>query len=408
MKRSKKLIVLLLTAIMAFSLFGCAPKPEPKDDIEAAIQQAGKYLVKSTMKPSYGDEMMMVALLRSDYIDYWHNRPTVYESSMNNFLSRNSGIVGKNNEAYSDAYPSVIFAYTAIGKYADKTSNAVLTMGISFDSVVLEGGYINKINALTALKCGNYVPYEKGDLTEQDLIDFTMSLQAQDGSFQYKGMKDTLVKVTACAVQALTLVQPTEEITAAIEKATSYLTTHIRKDDSLDDVVNTIIALNAAGINARDVEGNDLIAWVLEYQTEKGTFAIDPADKKGNKADTTLALLGLASQYRLNNGKTSLYDMTDVLGGTHNQLSPGWVAYLNMMKIFGSVFLVFLAFLLVLSRIRIAKWKKAGIYNSEAGRMMTDAEIAKRDEELAKQAQLPEANIETSEVEVIEETKEDK
>ncbi|MEG1782618.1 MAG: prenyltransferase/squalene oxidase repeat-containing protein [Oscillospiraceae bacterium] len=383
MKKTNKLLALLLTALMAFSLFGCAPKPQPKDDIELAIQKAGKYLVKSTYKPKYGDETMMLALLRSDYIDFWHNRSVVYEAALNNFLKRNSGIVGKNNKVFASEYPPVIYAYTALGKYADKTASADLSMGISFDSVVLEGGYINKINALTALKCGNYTPYKEGDLSEQDLIDFTLSLQVEDGSFQYKGMKDSTIKVTACAVQALDLVTPTEDISAAIEKGANYLKTHIRKDDSLDDVVSTIVALNSVGTDARNIEGNNLIDWILGYQTEKGSFTTNSEDKAGNKEETSLALLALASQYRLNNGKTSIYDMSDVLGGTHNKLSPEWIMYINMMKVFVVIMLIFMAVLLLISRIRIAKWKKAGIYNSQAGRMMTDAEIAKRDADAA-------------------------
>lgn len=381
MKNFKRITALGLTMVLMLSLIGCKPKTVPSDDIEAAIQSSGKYLTKSTYKPTYGDEWMIVALLRSNYIDYWHNRVVVYESAMNNFLSRNSGVVGKDGEVYAQAYPSVIFAYTALGKYADRTSSANLLMGVSFDSVVLEGGYINKINALTAVKCGGYDMYADGDLTVQQLIDFVLSLQTENGSFQYKGMNDTAIKVTACAVQALSLVDQSEEIKTAIKAGTDYLASHIREDDSLDDIANTVIALNGAGISARDVEGNDLIAWILKYQKSDGSFTQDAAAKKGNKEETATALMGLASQYRYNNGLTSFYDMSDVCGGTHNKLSPEWSAYVNLMKFFGAGMIIFMIILLIVSRVRIAKWKKQGIYNHALGRMMTDAEIAQREAE---------------------------
>lgn len=386
MKNSKRFIALVLAIIFTFSLAGCSSsKVSDETAIGRSINSAGKYLVKKNTKPDYGDEVMIIALLRSNYIDYWHNRVTVYESVMNSMISRNSYVLGEKGEVYSDGYPRVILAFTALGKYADKTSAANLIMGISFDSVVLEGGYINKINALTALESGKYAMYEEGDLERQDLIDFTMSLQQQDGSFTYKGMTDTPIKVTASAVTALALTGE-ESVKDAVQAGADYLITHIREDDGLDDITSTIIALNTAGITATDVEGKDLTKWLMSYQRDDGSFSFDTEAKKGNIEDTSIALLGLASQYRFDNGMTSIYGMSDVLGGTHNKLSPGWEMYVNVMKVFALARGLFLAVLFVISRIRIRKWRAAGVYNEAMGRMMTDEEIAERDRLLAQQA----------------------
>lgn len=386
MKNSKRFIALVLAIIFTFSLAGCSSsKVSDETAIGQSINSAGKYLVKKNAKPDYGDEIMLIALLRSNYIDYWHNRATLYESAMNSMISRNSYVLGEKGEVYSDGYPRVILAFTALGKYADRTSAADLIMGISFDSVVLEGGYINKINALTALESGKYEMYEEGDLERQDLIDFTLSLQQQDGSFTYKGMTDTPIKVTASAVTALALTGE-ESVKDAVQAGADYLITHIREDDSLDDITSTIIALNTAGITATDVEGKDLTEWLMKYQRDDGSFSFDTRAKKGNPEDTSIALLGLASQYRFDNGMTSIYDMSDVLGGTHNKLSPGWELYANVMKVFALLRGLFLAVLFIISRIRIRKWKAAGVYNEKTGRMMTDDEIAERDRLLAQQA----------------------
>lgn len=386
MKNSKRFIALVLAIIFTFSLAGCSSsKVSDETAIGQSINSAGKYLVKKNTKPGYGDEIMLIALLRSNYIDYWHNRATLYESAMNNMISRNSYVLGEKGEVYSDGYPKVILAFTALGKYADRTSAADLIMGISFDSVVLEGGYINKINALTALESGKYEMYEEGDLERQDLIDFTLSLQQQDGSFTYKGMTDTPIKVTASAVTALALTGE-ESVKDAVQAGANYLITHIREDDSLDDITSTVIALNTAGITATDVEGKDMTEWLMKYQRDDGSFSFDTRAKKGNLEDTSIALLGLASQHRFDNGMTSIYDMSDVLGGTHNKLSPGWELYANVMKVFALLRGLFLAVLFIISRIRIRKWKAAGVYNEKMGRMMTDAEMAERDRLLAQQA----------------------
>lgn len=390
MKKFNKLIALLMAIVLTLSLVGCSNTGVSGEDgtesvIEQSINAAGKYLVKKTTKPQYGDEKIMIAILRSGYIDYWHNRATVYGTTMDSMISSNGGKVGEKGNLYAEAYPSVIEAYTAIGIYADKTANADLLRASSYDNIVMQGGYLNKINTLTALECGDYTLSESGDLTKEILIDFILSLQKTDGSFRFSGMTETPIKVTASAVTALALTDQDERTTTAIEQGTDYLITHIRKDDSFDDISNTIIALNTAGISARDVEGNDLVQWIIDRQRTDGSFAEDESAKKGDKYQTADALLGLSSQYRFENGQTSLYDMTDVVGATHNKLSPGWSLYLNIMKVFLVLIILFLIYMLVVSRIRIKKWREEGVYNEKSGRMMTDAEIARRDAELAKE-----------------------
>ena len=69
--------------------------------------------------------------------------------------------------------------------------------------------------------------------------------------------------------------------------------------------------------------------------------------------------------------------MSDVVGGTHNKLSPLWSTYVDTMKVAFVIIFTFLVILFIVSRFRIAKWKKEGIYDYEKGRMMSDEDIAK-------------------------------
>ena len=384
MKNFKRIIALVLTFVMIFSLTGCTNETGVEDDgtqteIVTAINAAGKYLTKKITDPTYGDEAAIIALNRSTYIDYWHNRSTLYVTGLEHVFRKNAGVLGDGKTIWAEGYPDVILAHTAVGILADLSSAAVITQGISYDSVVMQGGYLNKIEALIALECGKYEVYEKGDLTRQDLIDFVMSLKQQDGSFTYKGMDDvTPVKVTATAVTALALTGETDtDITTAVSEGVEYLIDHIREDDSIDDITSTIIALNTTGHTAQDVEGKDLTQWLLKYQREDGSCSENTEDKKGNVDDTAKVLLGLASQYRFNTGMTSVYDMSDVLGGTHNKLSPEWQMNVKLMTYFIYFLVAFLLGLYLLSRYRIWKWKKEGIWDAEKGRMMSDEDIAK-------------------------------
>ncbi len=395
MKHLNKIISLLLVFVMALSLTGCQSAPETDDRLELAIYTTGSYLEGETKNPEYGNELEFIALLRSGHIDFWDRPATTYETRVNSFLSDNAGVLGEDFDSHPDKYPDVILAYTALGKYADRTSNADLLIGISFNSELLKGGYLNKIEALTALKSADYTLSEEGDVTEEELIEFALSLQVEDGSFQYAGMKESLIEVTANAVIALSLCEETTKIKEAIEEGSDYLTTHIRKDDSLKDLALTVVALNSANRDATDVEGNDLLTWVLDQEREDGSYnKEDPEEKDGNIEDTAYALMAISSQYRFENDMTSYFDMSDIAGGTHNKLSPEWQMYLQFMQVFLVVGIAFLAIMLVVSRIRIKKWRAAGIYNEKAGRMMTDEEIAKRDIEEAKLENLEENKTE--------------
>ncbi len=379
MKNFKKIIALVLVVILSFSVVGCSSKVGVEDDgteIVAAINSAGKYLVKKTSSPTYGDETTVIALNRSTYIDYWHNISQVYEDKLTHVVRSNGYVLGKNGKVYVDGYDDAILAHTAIGVLADKASSNDFTQGISYDSVVMEGGYLNKINCLIALESGKYPMFKDGDLTRQDLIDFTMELQKSDGSFQYKGMDGvTPVKVTAAAVTALALTGETGangEITQAIENGLDYLTVAIRETDSLDDVVSTIIALNTTGNTAMDVQGKDLTQWIMKYAKDDGGFSVNPEDKKSNKEDTALVLLGLASQYRFNNDMTSIYNMSDVLGATHNKLSPEWEMNIAFTEKFIYFLAVFLICLYILAQIRIRRWKKAGYWDPVTDKLRPD------------------------------------
>ncbi|MBQ8603640.1 MAG: hypothetical protein IJ410_02185 [Oscillospiraceae bacterium] len=391
MKAFRKIAALVMTVIMAVSMAGCHFQVGVEDDgtqthIVEGINKAGKYLVKKITSPTYGDETAIIALNRSTYIDYWHNRSELYEQGLDHVVQSNGSYLGKNGEIYYDGYPEVILAHTAVGVLADKASSTILTQGISYDEALMKGGILNKVEALTALECGKYEIYEKGDITRQDLIDFAMELQKADGSFGYDNMAAdgvTKIKLTAAAVTSLALTEEAGDVESAVKAGVDYLLANITENATPDEITSTIIALNTAGISAMDVNGADLTQWLLKYQREDGSCTFDETAKKGNATDTAVVLLGLASQYRFNTGLSSVYDMRDVLGGTHNKLSPIWQRNMKMMTYFLYAAIVFLVGIYITSRVRIRKWKKMGIYDYERNCMLLPHEVEERDRKLA-------------------------
>ncbi len=379
MKSLKKLLALILSISIVLSLTACSEQPPQTDDeIELAIHYTGEYILEEMGRADYGDEVAITALIRSNHIDFWHTQALNYETEMNDSLSRNAGIVGEDSQGHIEKYPDVIFAFTAVGKYADKTSKANLMQGVSYDSTVLLGGYLNKIRALIAIECGDYPLLDDADVTVEDLVEFIISLQKEDGSFQYSGMKETVIDVTANAVQALALTDSTPEIDEAVQNGVTYLSTRVRSDDTIKDLANTIVALNTAGVSAKDVEGNDLTQWIMQRAMEDHSYS-DVSVQDGDLVTTSYALMGLASQYRFDNAMTSYYDMSDILGGTHNKLSPAWNLYLKYVQFFIGALVICGISIYFTAKKRIAKWRAEGIYNEEKRRMMTDEEIAQRD-----------------------------
>jgi len=393
MKKFKKVIALIMTIAMALSLAGCHYDVGVEDDgtqthIVNAINSAGKYLVKEITTPTYGDETAIIALNRSTYIDYWHNRSEMYEQGLNHYLKSNGSYLGEDGKIYYDGYPEVIMAHTAVGVLADKASSAVLTQGISYKQSFDNSSKLNKVEALAALECGKYEIYENGDVTRQELIDFTMSLLQKDGSFRYSGMNNegvSVLKLTAAAVTSLVLTEEGGDVAKAAQAGADYLLANITENATPDEIASTIIALNTAGVSAMDVNGEDLTQWLIKYQRKDGSCSFNAEDKKGNEADTALVLLGLASQYRFNTGMSSIYDMRDVLGGTHNKLSPLWQRNMKLLTYFLYAAIAFLAGLLIVSRLRIWKWKRLGIYDYERHCMLLPHEVEERDRRLAEE-----------------------
>ena len=90
MKTFKRIAALVLAVVLAFSMVGCSSDGVKDDGTQTELVQSinatGKYLTKKITSPTYGDENAIIALNRSTYIDFWHNRTQNYMSKLNAFI----------------------------------------------------------------------------------------------------------------------------------------------------------------------------------------------------------------------------------------------------------------------------------------------------------------------------------
>ena len=277
---------------------------------------------------SIGGEWMVIGLARSD-----RNVPGVedYYKKVQEYVAENiDPETGRLHKAKSTDNSRIIIALTAIGKDVTNVGGYNLLAGLSDLEFVKYQGNNGPIWALLALDSGNYPVPSGGTVTRQALIDEILRVQTSDGGWTVSGDKAdsdmTGMALTALAPYYKKDLKVQEAIDKAIARlsemqdedggySTSYDgTTKIATSESISQVVT---ALSALGINAdtdaRFIKnGSSVVDALLRYYVSGGGFkhVVDGAiDGMG----TEQAYYALTAYYRFLSGKTSLYDMTDII-----------------------------------------------------------------------------------------------
>lgn len=275
-----------------------------------------------------GGEWMVIGLARSD-----RNVPGVedYYKKVQEYVAENiDPETGRLHKAKSTDNSRIIIALTAIGRDVTNVGGYDLLQGLSDLEFVKYQGNNGPIWALLALDSGNYPVPTGGTVTRQALIDEILRVQTSDGGWTVSGDKAdsdmTGMALTALAPYYTKDLKVQEAIDKAIARlsemqdedggySTSYDgTTKIATSESISQVVT---ALSALGINAdtdpRFVKnGNSVIDALLRYYVKGGGFK-HIMDSELDGMATEQAYYALTAYYRFLDGKTNLYDMTDVI-----------------------------------------------------------------------------------------------
>lgn len=317
----KRLSALLLLLAMLVSLAACGKEETP-------IEKTARYLQAQIPEPTcaaVGGEWLVFGLARSGlkvpqkYFDTYYKNVEDYIVSVDGVLSRK-----KNTE-----YSRVILALTAIGKNpADAAGfNLLLPLG-DFDETVRQG--VNgAIFALLALDSGKYEIPENPDAavqaTRQMYVDELLTRELPDGGWTLTGGEPD-VDITAMTLQALAKYREQPEVEAAVERGLAVLSSLQEQDggytswgsSNSESDAQVIVALMELGVSLDDARfvknGITVEDALLRFAQESGAFmhVLDGSGGDDGMA-TEQAFYALAAIHRAETGKTTLYDMTDVM-----------------------------------------------------------------------------------------------
>lgn len=240
--------------------------------------------------------------------------------------------VEENGSAKLDARKStensrVIIALSAIGKDATDVAGYNLLEPLADYDFVTWQGLNGPVFALIAFDTYNYEIPNSGDgvnqTTRENLINYILESQLENGGWTFFGSTAD-PDMTGMAIQALApYYSKNAEVKNAVDKALDVLSASQQDNGgfaswgtvNVESCAQVLTALASLGIDADTDErfiknGKTLVDAIMEFSVENGFAHIK--DSAYNQMATEQAYYALVSYNRVKNGKTSLYDMSDV------------------------------------------------------------------------------------------------
>ena len=298
----------------------------------------GDYLenLGSPVPGSIGGEWMVVGLLRSGRkvkdIDAYYDAAVKF---VQDNIDENSRL----HKAKSTENSRMILALTAMGKDVTNVGGHNLLTGLNNMEYVQKQGINGPIWALIALDSGNY-PAPEGDVTREALIQVILDEQLADGGWALSGSTSD-PDMTGMALQALAPYYATNaEVKKSVDEAIKTLSMMQAADGSFasidgsssESVAQVVAALSALGIDANTdarfiKNGVSALEALCAFYVEGGGFKHIPDGKLDGMA-TEQSYYALAAYFRMLEGKTSLFNMTDVIdmGGDKVEEEPAETA----------------------------------------------------------------------------------
>lgn len=275
-----------------------------------------------TEELTFGSEWLVIALARSGR--------SVPDSYYDSVVKAVQDAKGQLSDRKFTEYSRTILALTAIGKDpTDVGGYDLLSKLADMDDVTYQG--INgAIFALIALDSGKYdVPTaaEGGNQTTRDgLVAYILKQQLSDGGWALSG-SNADPDMTAMALQALAPYRTGDAaVLTAVDKAIQTLSDMQQVNGGYsswgtlnsESCAQVLIALATLGIDpvsdSRFAKNGLTVLDALLSYAVSGGFR-HTSDGEVDAMATEQALCALTAYARLLDGKTSLYDMTDVLDG---------------------------------------------------------------------------------------------
>ncbi len=322
-------LVLVLICLLGMSLPAAGAGP----DLQALVSSSAKYMLSVVKEPGNADiggEWAVLGLARSGYAvpeGYFEG----YYGKLEAYVKEKQGVLHKRK--YTD-YSRVIVTLSSIGKDArDVGGYDLLTPLGDYDKTIWQG--INgPIWALIALDSANYPmpqnPEAETQATRQMYIDCILDAELDEGGWTLsrRDASDPAdPDITGMALQALAKYQDQPAVAAAIDRALSCMS--LKQDAeggysnqwgaaNCESTAQVLVALCELGISWKDERfvknGHSLLDNLLTFRTSAGGFVhIADGSDGDNQMSTEQGFYTLVAALRLEQGKNSLYRMTDAI-----------------------------------------------------------------------------------------------
>lgn len=305
------------------------------EEFNNIYKTTGEYLSENVAPAigSIGGEWTVIGLARSGKADSAYAQS--YYDEVKKLLKESDS--NKLSNSKSTENSRIALALTALGLNASDVLGYDLLEPLEDLDYVKKQGINGVIFALIAL---NSTDYKLSALLENNstvskavntdcknsLVEYLLSLELSDGGFALTG-DEADPDVTAMAIQALIPYYEAgdEAVKAAVDSAINCLCKLQNEDGSfssygtanVESTAQVVIALSGLGIDAgsdsRFVKTNgSALSALCSFYLGDGTFEHAAAGGT-NQMATEQAYLALTAYYRMKNGETDLYDMSDVL-----------------------------------------------------------------------------------------------
>lgn len=307
------------------------------------ISETKAYMLSLDQNPAKGSEWFVLGFARSgmDLNDAYFQ---TYYNHMANYIKEKDGKIASNENYYTD-YSKMILVMTAIGKDARDIAGYNLLSNLADFNKVKKQGLNGPVWALIALKSNpEYkIPEVAGvsdQTTEQKLIDYLVDRELEGGGWALSGQKADS-DITAMTMQALAPYykkEGYEKVTAALDRALDKLSSiqfdtggfgTINGNDFLEtseSVSQVLTAVTALGIDPQTdyrfiKNGKWMVENLASYHIDGSGFMHVKAGADNNGGGEAGKVNGMATEQgfyamvayqRLLDGKTSLYDMSDL------------------------------------------------------------------------------------------------
>ena len=308
-------------------------------DVKAAERYRGVYettgdYLESLGAPvtgTVGGEWMVIGLIRSGRdVDGLEQ----YLASAEQYVAENADEQERLHRAKSSDNSKMIVALTALGLDVTDFAGHDLLKGLTDMSYVTKQGINGPSWALIALDSGNYEvpedPSAEDPVTREKLIAALLEAQLEDGGWALSGtMSDP--DMTGMVLQALApYYGKNDDVTEAVDRALETVSRMQNADGSFstyggdsgmvptsESMSQILTALSALGIDAGKDErfiknGVSLLDALCAYYTEGGGFR-HVMDGERDGMATEQGYYALTAYYRMLEGKTRLYDMSEIL-----------------------------------------------------------------------------------------------